>query len=42
MQIDPPAKPASPTPLRDLLATLPPLDEDFSPIADPPPDDVSL
>jgi antitoxin VapB len=28
--------------LRTLLAALPPLDEDFAPIADPPPDGMSL
>ena len=33
---------APPKSLLALLATLPPLEEDFPPIADPPPDPVTL
>ena len=35
-------EPASPKSLLALLATLPPLDEDFPPIADTPPDPVEF
>jgi antitoxin VapB len=35
-------EPAPPTSLLALLATLPPLDEEFPPIADAPPDPVEL
>jgi antitoxin VapB len=35
-------EPVAPRSLLALLATFEPLDEDFSPIADPPPDPVDL
>ena len=35
-------EPAPPTRLLALLATLPPLDEDFPPIPDPPPTPVAF